>query len=132
MAIGRHHGAYRAAERGYADPLPEPLLKRVEDVPDLKEALSTAVRLVFESAKTDANERGHNAPTAWTHLKDKARTEQEHHDLMRVTLYLAKQHTEYWGIENPEKNRYCSTCRLVKPRSEFDGPNSYNCQDCTS
>lgn len=122
MAIGVEHGSYRAAEQGHAESVPEPLWDRVSTIPDHRDVIQEAVELVIEGPSGEVH--------AWDFLKSHSRDDQEHHDLMRTTLYLAKQDTRYWGVADPSRERYCSTCRHVKPIEMFEDGN-YNCEDCT-
>lgn len=122
MAIGVEHGTYRAAERGEAEPVPEPLWERVRQVQGWRTAVSHATSMVLGTFHDDSQ-------NAWEYLKEFSKDDAEHHALMRAVIYLGKQSTRYWGVADPEEERYCSTCRHVKPIEMF-AEGEYNCKEC--
>jgi hypothetical protein len=46
-----------------------------------------------------------------------------------LALAKARQDVRYWGVEDQEKESYCSSCREVKPLSQFI-TTQWICEDC--
>jgi hypothetical protein len=129
VRIGKASRAYRAAERGDAPDPPDALVRRVQGIDGWKRAVEQAVTLVLEARHRSANERGFHAPKAWEILSDVATTEEEHHALLRITIYYAKQDMRWW-VDNPDANGYCVVCRRQKILEEFPIFNRWKCRRC--
>lgn len=129
MVIGRERFAYHAAEIGEAPDAPDALYARVQHIAGWEDLVEEAASRIVQ--KEIAREKGedYGEASAWELFEGHVASDQEHHDLMRIALYRAKQDPGYWGVDNPETERYCSTCRNVRPIEMF-GPGHYNCNDC--
>ncbi len=129
MRIGKTAHAYRAAEGGTADNPPDALIRRVQGVRRWRPLVAQAVVLIFECRHHSANERGFNAPNAWKLLEAVAGSEEEHHALLRIAIYYAKQDMRYW-VADPSTMSYCSVCRRQKELEKFPPFNRWKCRRC--
>ena len=128
MTIGRERYVYKAMVEGEAPDPPEALMRRIRQVDNWRSHLETAVELVIEAANESANVRGHDAENAFMFVASVTETPKTSRAFCRVALYLAKQDPRYWGVNDPDAERYCSVCREVHDIERFpDG--EYKCRE---
>lgn len=131
---------WRAA-MGEHTPIPEFLWRSTAHVPGRDEILMDAVEATFVAARTNSysRPRGFVAPIDVIAIglgmdADRATLAPQRERLVMwymagLVLRLAKQDVRYWGVEDFDRERYCSTCREVRPAEEFDACD-YICDNC--
>ena len=128
MRIGKASRAYRAAEQGSGYDPPDALTRRIRGVPDAEAVVARALAMVLEARHHSANERGFDAPNAWEYLQGVSRTEEEHHALLRIVIYLARKDIRWW-VDDPEKQGYCADCRR-RLDLELFSEDRWKCRRC--
>lgn len=131
--IGEYHHGYQAAEQGESPTPPEYLLESTSDVDNREAIVNRAADRLIE--QKFSNFRGKNQYTdtgksAWDITLEAADTDQEHIDLLRLVTYEAVSRTEYWGVEDPDEERYCTGCQSVKSMVYFGGGDFRTCDSC--
>jgi hypothetical protein len=52
--------------------------------------------------------------------------------LARAACYLARRRLDYWGIEDPDNEWWCSYCKQVLPKDKFEVWETSLCEDCAA
>lgn len=135
---------YRA-RIGQPIPVPEHLWIHTRFVANRDEIISAAVERMFEIAcsahpasdnrkegrrlPVDIIAEGMGLPASSASLAPLA-TRRIFWSMCDLALKIGQQDTRYWGVTDPEENRYCARCRKVRPVSWFQAC-EYICRTCS-
>jgi len=120
-------GDFRRALHGTATtpiPVAIDLVELREKYPNLNALTDRAVAAIIAWRL----EGDRKAPSALDVIGEEVTEERDQLAIGRAALAEAKADCRYWGVRDPDNERYCSTCREARPRSEFDGPTCTRCR----
>lgn len=126
--VAKEKNRYRKLCEGEMGDPPEYLGWVLEELDNPDQVLDRAVEKITAARHSSANERGHDWTSAYDLLKEHAVSDQHHNDLMRLAMHRAQRTHKYWGVSDPDKERYCSLCREAHPIDEFP-EGMYRCKE---
>jgi hypothetical protein len=127
--------------QGRQYPIPQDLYDKTEHVEGRDFIIARAVRAIWQFNK---NRRVYSMPKDWQSADEiiahglgyPARItlapraiRKTYFAMLGLALATARQDTRYWGVEDPNVERYCSGCRKVKPRAQFSTL-EWTCETC--